>query len=193
VRAGETAELPEALEDVLVMRLDRLGGARDLALIGAVLGREFSFADVERLSGWSAEALDEALDVLVDQEVLHQRGQPPFAEYVFRHALVRDAAYATLLAADRRDLHARAATALKDVAPPELIAQHLSESGADAEAVEMWLAAARAAVAGSAFAEAREHARTALGAVERLPPGAAREEQHGRALRVLESAEPAAR
>lgn len=193
VHATDSAELPEALEDVLVARLERLGDARDVALMGAVLGREFSFGEVERLSAWSAEALDEALDVLVEQEVLHQRGQPPYAQYVFRHALVREAAYATLLSADRRDLHARAGAALRDVAPPEVLAQHLSKSGADGEAVDAWLAAAAAALAVSALAEAREHAGAALAVLDGLPASEAGDLQRGRALQMLASANASAR
>jgi predicted ATPase len=185
VRAGDTAELPEALEDVLVARLERLGEARDLALMAAVLGREFSYGDVGRLSDWSTEALDKALDVLVEQEVLHQRGQPPYAEYVFRHALVRDAAYATLLSTDRRALHARAAAVLGAAAPPDVLAHHLTHSGAGDEAVDAWLAAADAALEVSAFAEAHEHARAALAALDLLPADDARRD---RAVELLASA-----
>jgi tetratricopeptide (TPR) repeat protein len=141
-------------------RLDRLAPVRDVAQIGAAIGREFSYELISAVAELPGLECDEALGRLVRSELVFRRGTPPQAVYMFKHALVRDAVYGTLLRSRRQHLHARIAAILEERFPetaagqPELLAQHCGEAGLIEKAAAYWLAAGRLAVARSATAEA---------------------------------------
>jgi class 3 adenylate cyclase/tetratricopeptide (TPR) repeat protein len=166
--------IPPTLQASLVARLDRLSAVKEVAQTAAVIGREFSHALIEAVSPLSKGALTHALDRLVEAGLVFRRGQPPDAAYTFKHALVQDAAYATLLRAPRQALHARVADALEahfaDLAErqPELMAHHLSAAGASKRAVEYWFRAGEHAAKRSANREAAAHFRAALRLVEQF-------------------------
>jgi tetratricopeptide (TPR) repeat protein len=167
-REGTGHEIPATLADSLMARLDRLGPAKEVAQEAAVLGREFSYALLRAVSPKSERDLEEALRKLVDAELLYVRGVPPEAIYLFKHALVQDAAYQSLLRARRRELHRRVAEVLTaEFRPladerPELLAQHWSESGESLRAVEAWQRAGEQTIGRGAHAEAAAHFRSGL-------------------------------
>ena len=135
--AGPMAPLaiPTSLHASLLARLDRLAPTREVAQIGAALGRSFSHELISAVAGMPQQQIDEALEQLVSAELIFRRGMPPDAEYTFKHALVQDAAYSTLLRSRRQQLHARIVTTLEKQFPevvtaqPALMAQHCSEAG----------------------------------------------------------------
>ena len=157
-------QVPATLKDSLAARLDRLGSAREVAQIGAVLGRTFSHELLAALSNFDANALDEALRQLTDAEILNRRGTPPDAAYTFKHALIQDAAYESLLKTKRRELHARVAETLKERFPesaetqPELLAHHRTEAGQFETGIQYWHKAADRALRQSANDDAISHA-----------------------------------
>ena len=179
--APDSRAIPVTLEDSLRARLDRLGSAKDVAQIGAVIGREFSYALVRAVAGTGAggrasEAdLHAALGKLTDGDLLYVRGVPPAATYIFKHALVQDSAYASLLKSRRRALHAAIAAALTEQFPdvveaqPELMAHHYAEAGDIAQAVTHYQRAGERAMRRSANEEAIIHLRRALALVGTLP------------------------
>jgi predicted ATPase len=112
--------IPSTLQDSLMARLDRLEAVKEIAQIGAAIGREFPYALLEEVGPWRGPALEQALERLSASEIVFRRGAPPNAVYVFKHALIQDAAYQSLLRKDRRDYHARIADAL-DERFPELV------------------------------------------------------------------------
>ena len=126
--------IPSTLQDSLVARLDRLGSAKDVALTASIIGREFSYELIAALSSASHATLQADLERLVRADLLGQHGAPPQSRYIFKHALIRDAAFHTVLKARRRELHKRIAneiaTRFPDVAErePELLAHHYSEA-----------------------------------------------------------------
>ena len=132
-------------------RLDRLAPVREVAQIGAALGRQFSHELIGAVAPMPSHELDDALAQLVGAELIYRRGTPPDAEYTFKHALVQDAAYGTLLRSRRQQLHALIAATLEDrfpdivVAQPALLARHCEEGGLTDKAVDYWLAAGRQA------------------------------------------------
>ena len=136
--------VPASLQASLMARLDRLGPAKEVAQIGAAIGREFSHALLTAVVGKPEEELDLALDRLIAAGLLFRQGAPPHATYLFKHALVQDAAYGTLLREPRRALHARIAEALEsqftDIteSQPELLARHCTEAGQIEKAVGLW-------------------------------------------------------
>jgi class 3 adenylate cyclase len=148
--------IPTTLHASLMARLDRLAPVRDVAQIGAVVGREFSYELVSAIAGVSRARLEEALDELVRSELVFRRGEIPQAIYSFRHALVRDAAYAGLLKSRRVQLHAAIATVFEERFPdiaetqPETLAHHLAEAGLHEKAAGYWLRAGK--IAGNRFA-----------------------------------------
>lgn len=151
--------LPATLQGSLLARLDRLGAVREIAQEAAAIGREFSYDLLEAVS-WRGEAeLVRGLDQLVASGLMQQRGTPPTASYAFKHALMQDAAYGTLLRARRQALHARVAEAydrrFADVidSKPELMAHHLAQAGAAQRAIGFWLKAARLSIARGGTAE----------------------------------------
>jgi tetratricopeptide (TPR) repeat protein len=160
-------------------RLDRLGPrAKEVAQIGAAIGREFTYELLADVSPIPDGVLRDALDQLAASGLVVQRGTPPEASYIYKHALIQDAAYGTLLRARRREWHARIASALKErlpqtaAAPPELLAHHFTEAGQPAEAVGFWIAAGDRAVGRAAHREASAffgRALAALGAQAETP------------------------
>ena len=118
------AEIPASLHDSLSARLDRLQGGREVAQIGAVIGREFSHEMLSDVAGQPAAALETSLAELVRSELVFRTGTPPDARYTFKHVLVQQAAYETLLRSRRQDLHARVAKAIVERLPDE--AEHWS-------------------------------------------------------------------
>ena len=174
---GQT--IPPTLQQSLAARLDRLGKAREVAQIGAVLGREFSYALLRSVAGvadpgssghagLSEAGLQSALDRLTEADLLFAEGAPPSGSYRFKHALIRDAAYDSLLKSRRQALHRRAADALLAAdAEPEAIAHHFTQAGLDDLAIEWWGKAGDQALRRSAFQEAIAHLGKAIGMADR--------------------------
>ena len=156
---GGAQAIPPTLQQSLAARLDRLGGAREAAQIGAVLGRGFSYALLQSVAGLDEGALQSSLDRLAEAEILLVEGYGPQATYRFKHALIQDAAYDSLLKSRRQALHAQAAEILSERAPPEpeAIAHHFTQAGLDDEAIEWWGKAGDQALRRSAFQEAIAH------------------------------------
>lgn len=175
--------IPSTLQDSLMARLDRLAPSKELAQIGACIGREFDHDLLAAVSPLQEPTFSEALARLVGSDLVFRRGQPPSATYAFKHALIQDVAYATLLRSRRVELHARIAAALESQFPaiverqPELLALHLSEAGIHDRAVDWWLRAGRLARQRSANKEAIGHLTRALAMLKDAAPGEARERQ----------------
>ena len=156
-------------------RLDRLGPAKEVAQIGAVLGREFSHALLAAVARKSEKALQSALDRLIAAGLLFRQGVPAHASYLFKHALVQDAAYGTLLREPRRALHARIAQTLEtnfaEIAEnqPELVARHCSEAGLIEKAAFFWGKAGKRSLSRSALVEAAAQLTRALDQIATLP------------------------
>jgi class 3 adenylate cyclase len=167
--------IPDTLHDSLMARLDKLIPVKEVAQIGAAIGREFSYRLMAALSPMSGPDLDAALDKLVDSQLVYRRGTPPEAAYTFKHALVQDAAYDSLLKSDRLDLHKQIAETLAANFPdisetePELLAQHYTRAELADAAVPSWLAAGQLALSRFAPTEALGHLRSGLGLIDRLP------------------------
>src|SRR5438132_4072848 len=155
--------IPETLQDSLMARLDRLAPVREIAQIGAAVGREFSYSLMRPLVGRVESALKHALAQLEQAELVFRRGEPPEAVYSFKHALVRDAAYESLLKSRRHQLHGQIARALEErfaeivASQPEIVAHHFTEAGLVDPAIEYWLKAGQQAARRSANAEALNH------------------------------------
>ncbi len=176
--------IPATLHASLIARLDRLGPtAKETAQIGAVIGREFSDELIRPVAQRPEPDLEAALDRLTDAGLLFRRGTPPHASYLFKHALVQDAAYATLLRARRRQLHEAIAAALEREFPetvatqPELLAHHCTEAGLTEEAVQYWRRAGERALARSANPEAIAHLTRGIQLLDSLPQSRRRDEQ----------------
>jgi class 3 adenylate cyclase/predicted ATPase len=172
--------VPASLHASLMARLDRLGPAKEVAQVGAAIGREFSHALLAAVVAMPQTDLELALDRLTAAGLLFRQGVPPYTMYLFKHALVQDAAYGTLLREPRRVLHARIAKTLEgeftEIAEsqPELLAHHLTECGRLEEAVAAWERAGDRAVGRSAFVEGIAHLRRGLEILETFPATAAR-------------------
>lgn len=170
----ETA-IPTTLQDSLMARLDRLAAAREVAQIGAAFGREFSYELIRAVAPVEQPALDHGLAQLVEAELIYRRGQGAHAHYIFKHTLIRDAAYQSLLKTRRSFFHDRIARVMEERFPeirqtqPELLAHHYTEAGLAEEAVGCWQAAAQRAIERSAFVEAIHHLDTALQLYKSLP------------------------
>ena len=177
----ERLAIPDTLQASLFARLDRLSTAREIAQIGAAVGRSFSYELLAEVAPLGPEPLATALGELEAAGLVFRRGHTPDAVFTFKHALVRDAAYASLLKSKRRVLHAAIAEALERrfaelvASEPETLAQHLSEAGDAARAATRWLEAGRKAAARSANLEAIAHLEHGLAAVRSLTPGAERD------------------
>jgi len=176
--------VPATLHASLMARLDRLGPApKEIAQIGAVLGREFAYELIEPVAQRPEKDLQAALDQLGDAGLLFCRGIAPHASYLFKHALVQDAAYSTLLRGRRQELHARVAAALEEhfadlvERQPELLAQHLTAAGNTERAVDQWLKAGQFTAARSAYVEAVSHFNRGLLLLNSLPQTAERDRQ----------------
>ena len=165
--------IPTTLHASLLARLDRLAPTRELAQIGATLGRSFSHELISAVAQMPQQKLDEALEQLESAELIFRRGTPPDAEYTFKHALVQDAAYSTLLRSRRQQLHARITATLESQFPdvvaaqPQLLAQHSAEAGLNEKAIRYCLKAGQQAIKRSAMTEAVAQLRKGL----KLLPG----------------------
>jgi class 3 adenylate cyclase/tetratricopeptide (TPR) repeat protein len=169
--------IPTTLHASLMARLDRLAPVREVAQIGAVAGRDFHYELLNAVAGLPRQRLDEALNQLVRSELIFRRGEIPHAVYTFKHALVRDAAYAGLLKSRRVHLHAAIADALEQRFPevvqtqPETLAHHFTEAGLIEKAIGYWLRAGKGAALRSANLEAIAHLKRGIELTGRLPTG----------------------
>ena len=167
--------VPASLHASLMARLDRLGPAKEVAQIGAAIGREFSHALLGAVAGKPEADLSSALDRLIASGLLFRQGVPPHSTYLFKHALVQDAAYGTLLRDPRRALHTRIAEALEsdfaDIAEnqPELLARHCTEAGLIEKAAALWGKAGMRSLERSALVEAAEQLTRAVDQIASLP------------------------
>jgi predicted ATPase len=176
--------IPATLHDSLMARLDRLAMVKGLAQLGATLGREFSYALLQAVSPWDEATVQRGLHQLVAAEFLYQRGLPPQATYLFKHALIQDAAYQSLLRSTRQRHHQHIAQMLEARFPdicetqPELLAHHYTEAGLGAQAIPYWQQAGQRAGQRSAHAEAIAHLNKGLELLQSLPdtPERARQE-----------------
>jgi class 3 adenylate cyclase/predicted ATPase len=172
--------VPASLHASLMARLDRLGPAKEVAQVGAAIGREFSHSLLAAVMNKPAADLGSVLNRLIGAGLLFCQGLPPHANYLFKHALVQDTAYGTLLRDARRSLHARIAASLErhfvDIVEtqPELLARHCTEAMLIEKSVELWRKAGQRSLARSALVEAAEHITHALDQIATLPPTAAR-------------------
>jgi predicted ATPase len=139
-----TVAIPDTLQDALMARLDQLNRAKEVVQIGAVLGREFAYELLATIAPQDEETLQAGLVQLVAAEILYQRGRPPRARYLFKHALIQDAAYASLLKSTRQQVHQQVAEILETQFPtlvetqPEMVAQHYMAAGCVEQAVRYW-------------------------------------------------------
>ncbi|OAF13844.1 hypothetical protein AYJ54_43240 [Bradyrhizobium centrolobii] len=168
--------LPATLQASLMARLDRLGlGAKQVAQTGAAIGRKFSYELLSAIAGGTERELQHELARLVTSELVFQRGMPPESVYTFKHALVQDVAYSTLLHGDRQQLHARIAEAVEGCFPervarePEILAFHFMEARQIERAIGYWLKAGERAAQRSANLEAIRHLTRGLEALRTLP------------------------
>ena len=155
--------IPTTLHASLMARLDRLAPVRKIAEVAAAIGREFSYDLIAAIAETSESDLNDALQRLVASELVYRRGMPPDAVYTFKHALVQEAAYSTLLRGARQQLHARIAQALENrfsevaVTQPEILAHHCAEGGLIERAIDYWFAAGERALRAAANVEAIRH------------------------------------
>jgi predicted ATPase len=167
--------IPATLHDSLMARLDRLAMVKALAQLGATLGREFSYELFQAVAPWDEATLRRGLQQLVAAEFLYQQGLPPQATYTFKHALIQDVAYQSLLRSTRQHYHHRIAQVVEERFPetvatqPELLAQHYTEAGLAEQAIGYWQRAGQHASARSAHLEAVSHFTTAIALLTTLP------------------------
>ncbi len=167
--------IPSTLQDSLMARLDRLDAGKEVAQLGAALGREFPYELLRSVSLLEEPRLHAGLAQLVDAELLYQRGAPPAATYTFKHALIQETAYQSLLKSVRQQLHARIAEVLEErfpervAAEPEVIARHCEQAGLAVQAIAHYQRAGERATQRSANEEAIGHLQRALALVETLP------------------------
>ena len=181
--------IPSTLQDSLMARLDRLAAVKDIAQIGAAIGREFSYPLLHVVVGRDEPTLRAALAQLEVSELVFRSGEPPAARYTFKHALVRDTAYESLLKSRRQILHQKIAETLRErfadivEAEPELLAHHFTEAGLARTAIEYWGRAGDLALYRSAFKEAIAHLGKAIEMTEALA-GAGEADQTGGKLKL---------
>jgi class 3 adenylate cyclase/predicted ATPase len=182
-RSAGAVPVPATLHDTLMARLDRLGEAKAIAQIGAVLGRAFHYRWLASCAGVSAQRLHEALTELVGSGLAAANGAPPEAIYSFKHALVQDAAYHSMLRAERVRLHREIARILESrfiriaEEQPELLAHHYTEAAETDLAITWWERASSRAWSRAASVESSRHLRRALDLLAGLPAGAGRDER----------------
>jgi hypothetical protein len=175
--------IPDTLHDSLMARLDRLTDAKAVAQLGATLGRTFAYDLLRAVSPLDEGPLDQALAQLVEAELLYQQGVPPRATYLFKHALIQEVAYQSLLKATRQRYHQQVARVLAERFPetvetqPELVAHHYTEAGLHAHAIPYWQQAGQQALQRSANPEAVQHLTTGLALLAMLPETPARAQQ----------------
>jgi class 3 adenylate cyclase/DNA-binding winged helix-turn-helix (wHTH) protein len=167
--------IPTTLHDSLMARLDRLGTVKGLAQLGATLGHEFSYALLQAVSPWDEGTLQHGLHQLVQAEFVYQQGLPPQATYLFKHALIQDAAYQSLLRRTRQQHHQRIAQVLEAQFPeivaiqPELLAHHYTEAGLSRQAIVYWYKSGQRAIQRSSNIEAAGHLTKGLAVLPTLP------------------------
>ena len=175
--------IPETVHDSLMARIDLLGRAKPVAQLAATIGREFDFDLLQIVSGLATKSLEDLLGRLLELDLVSQSDTPPSASYVFKHALIQDVAYASLLRKTREELHGRIANALLEHFPdvaeqrPELVAQHFTAAGLATEAIPYWLRAGQLALPRGANHEAIAYLKTGLELLVGLPELAERPEQ----------------
>jgi predicted ATPase len=171
---GGIQAIPPTLQQSLTARLDRLGPAREVAQIGSVVGRGFSYPLLRAIAGMEEAALQAALERLAEADILLVQGLPPESDYRFKHALIQDAAYENLLKSRRAALHRIAAETLRDAFPavaatePEVLAHHFTQAGLDDAAIEWWGKAGDQALRRSAFKEATAHLSRAIEMADKM-------------------------
>jgi predicted ATPase len=181
--------IPTTLHDSLMARLDRLATVKAMAQLGATLGREFAYELLQAVSPWDEGTLHRGLHQLVEAEFLYQQGLPPQATYRFKHALIQDAAYQSLLKSTRQQYHQRIARVLEERFPetvetqPELLAQHYTQAGLTEPAIAYWQRAGEHANERSAPLEAISHLTTGIALLQTLPETPART-QHAVSLHL---------
>jgi class 3 adenylate cyclase/tetratricopeptide (TPR) repeat protein len=175
--------IPSTLRDSLMARLDRLATTREIAQLGATLGREFSYEMLHAVSPLEETTLRQGLQQLVEAELVYQRGVPPQASYLFKHALIQDTAYQSLLKSTRQHLHRQIAHVLEEQfaeireAQPELLAHHYTEAGLVGHALPYWQRAGQRATERSANVEAISHLTKGLELLKTLPDTSERTQQ----------------
>jgi class 3 adenylate cyclase/predicted ATPase len=174
-RSLSTFTIPATLQDSLMARLDRLVTAKGIAQLAAVIGRQFAYPLLQRVSQIDEMTLQRELGRLVEAELVYQRGVPPQSTYVFKHALIQDAAYTSLLKSTRQQYHQHIAQVLETQFPettktqPELLAHHCTEAGLIAQAIGYWQQAGQSAIQRSAHMEAISHLTQGLALLQTLP------------------------
>ncbi len=167
--------IPSTLQDALMARLDRLGPAKEIAQLGATIGREFSYELLHAVSNRDEGNLQHGLKQLVEAELLYQRGLPPQAHYLFKHALIQDTAYQSLLKSTRQQYHQQIVHVLEERFPdtkenqPELLAHHCTEANLIEQAIPYWQQAGEHASQRSAYVEAVSHLTRGLELLKTLP------------------------
>jgi predicted ATPase len=180
---GGIQTIPPTLQQSLTARLDRLGPAREVAQIGAVIGRSFSYGLLHDVAGIADAALQAGLERLAEADILLVQDVSPESDYRFKHALIQDAAYENLLKSRRVVLHHRVAETLRDRFPaaaavePEALAHHFTQAGLAETAIEWWNKAGEQALQRSAYVETIGHLGKAIGLIASLPASAARRRQ----------------
>ncbi|HEV8712472.1 MAG TPA: hypothetical protein VGX03_06550, partial [Candidatus Binatia bacterium] len=175
--------IPPTLHDSLMARLDRMNAAKEVAQLGATLGREFTYELIQSVSPVDEQTLQAALAKLVEAELLYQRGLPPQARYIFKHALIQDAAYQSLLKSTRQQYHRQIAQVLEGrfveltETQPELLAHHYTAAGLTEQAIPYWQQAGQRASERSANVEAISHLTKALELLKSLPDTPERTQQ----------------
>ncbi len=174
---------PVSLQGSLMARLDQLGPQKRIAQYASVIGREFSLRLLAEVSGLTEQSLRNGLEKLVQSELVYQCGSMSDPTFIFKHAMVQEAAHESLLHSERRDLHAQTARALQLKFPqlaqtqPELLAQHYTQAADAQSAIVFWISAGQRSIERCAFVEAISHLREALNLLARLPASAERDEQ----------------
>jgi class 3 adenylate cyclase/predicted ATPase len=175
--------IPSTLQDSLMARLDRLATVKEVAQIGSALGRTFHYELLRAVASLGDNVLRPSLARLGESDLLHQRGVPPDATYIFKHALIQETAYQSMLLSRRQQLHTRIGDTLVERFPataatqPEVVAHHYTTAGLAAQAIEYWGRAGRRAVERTANAEASAHFTKALSILASLPPSPERLER----------------
>lgn len=174
--------VPDTLQDSLMARLDRMSGGKKIAQLGAAIGRSFSFELISAASGLGDELLEPALQELTDSELVHQDGVPPQALYVFKHALIQDAAYSSMLRANRLKIHNQIAESLELYFPeshdkqPQMLALHYARAHKPVKAIPLWQRAAKRAIERGNNEEALKNIEFAIKSLQELPYGTQRSE-----------------
>jgi class 3 adenylate cyclase/tetratricopeptide (TPR) repeat protein len=176
-------EIPATLADSLMARIDSLGEAKEIAQIASVVGRQFSYGMLREVAARPEEELQSALTRLSDSQLIHSRGSIPDATYLFKHVLMRDAAYGSLLITRRRELHRAVARALsekfvqRNEIEPEILAHHLTEAGGGEAATAAWQRAGDRSSAQGSFVEAANHYQKAINVLRTLVQSTARDQR----------------